>query len=123
MLLGDEARPDSGAEVLVKKLGDSIGTHVTTGLEETAGERGNRVGMGLDEAGEDFGEGAFVGRRGDLLFSPGEEGGEGVHVVVVDLGDVGVGDDDVGEVAEGFDAVGEADGEDGEGEVGGFVEG
>jgi hypothetical protein len=40
-----------------------------------------------------------------------------VHVVVVDFADVWVGDDDVREVAEGLDPVGEADGEEGEGEV------
>lgn len=41
-----------------------------------------------------------------------------MDVVVVDARDVGVRDDDVWEVAEGLDAVGEAHGEEGEGEVG-----
>ena len=54
---------------------------------------------------------------------PREEGGEGVLVVVVDFADVGVGDYDVGEVAEGLDAVGEADREEGEGEARGGEEG
>ena len=40
-----------------------------------------------------------------------------MDVVVVDAGDVRVRDDDEGEVAEGLDAVGEADREKGEGEV------
>lgn len=38
-------------------------------------------------------------------------------VVVVDARDVGVGHDDVGQVAQGLDAVGEADGQEGEGEA------
>ena len=40
-----------------------------------------------------------------------------MDVVVVDAGDVGVRDDDEGEVAECLDPMGEADGEEGEGEV------
>lgn len=40
-----------------------------------------------------------------------------MDVVVVDAGDVGVRDDDEGEVAEGLDSVGQADGQEGEGEV------
>ena len=40
-----------------------------------------------------------------------------MDVVVVDAGDVRVRDDDEGEVAECLDAMGEADGEEGEGEV------
>ena len=40
-----------------------------------------------------------------------------MDVVVVDAGDVRVGDDDEGEVAECLNAMGEADWEEGEGEV------
>lgn len=40
----------------------------------------------------------------------------------MDLRNVRVGDYDEGEVSEGLDAVGEAGGEDGEGEVGGLEE-
>lgn len=45
-----------------------------------------------------------------------------MDVVGVDLGDVRVRDDNEGEIAQGLDAVGEACGEDGEGEVGGLEE-
>ena len=45
-----------------------------------------------------------------------------MDVVVVDAVDVGVRDDDVGEIAEGLDAVGEADRDKREGEVGGREE-
>lgn len=40
-----------------------------------------------------------------------------MDVVVVDAGDVRVRDDDEGKVAEGLDSVGQADGQQGEGEV------
>ena len=40
-----------------------------------------------------------------------------MDVVVIDAGDVRVRDDDEGEVAQGLDSVGEADGKEGEGEV------
>jgi len=60
----------------------------------------------LDEIGHHFGELDLVFERADLFLRPGEQCGEGVQVVVVDLGDVRVGDDDEGEVAEGLDPVG-----------------
>lgn len=44
-------------------------------------------------------------------------------VVGVDARDVGIRNDDVGEVSQGLDAVREADGEQGEGKVGGGEEG
>lgn len=44
-------------------------------------------------------------------------------VVGVDARDVGIGDDDVGEVAQGLDAMRKADGEEGEGKVGRGEEG
>lgn len=40
-----------------------------------------------------------------------------MDVVVVDAGDVGIRNDDEGEVAESLDAMGETDGQEGEGEV------
>lgn len=46
-----------------------------------------------------------------------------MYVIVVDPGDVGIGDDDEREVAEGLDAVGETDRKEGEGEVCGREEG
>ena len=46
-----------------------------------------------------------------------------MEIVIVDGGDMRVRDDDEGEVAESADAVREADGEQGEGEVCGVEEG
>lgn len=79
--------------------------------------------MGVDEVGEDGGEFHFVGEGGDVCVGVGEEGRERVLVVGVYARDIGIGDDDVGEVAQGLDAVRKADGEEGEGEVGGSEEG
>ena len=46
-----------------------------------------------------------------------------MDIVIVDAGDVGVRNDNEGEVAESLDSVGEADGQEGKGEVGGGKEG
>lgn len=79
--------------------------------------------MSVDELGEDLGEAdlVFEGREGvariGAALEPREQGGERVLVVVVNLGDVAVGDDDVREVAQGLNAVSQPDGEEGEGEA------
>lgn len=80
--------------------------------------------MSGDELGEDLCEADLVVERDDGTalangLPVGKQDGEGVEVVVVDTGDVGVGDNNVWEVAEGLETVGEADGEEREGEVGG----
>ena len=46
-----------------------------------------------------------------------------MHVVVVDAGDVGVGDHDEGETAQSAETVGEAYGDEGKGEIGRGEEG
>lgn len=117
VLLGDEARANTRAQVLVEEAGYLRGGDVFAALEEAAREDGDRVGVGLDELGEDFGEADLVVEAADGAALPGKEGGQGVLVVVVDVPDVGVGDDDVGKVAEGLDAVRQADWEEGEGEA------
>ena len=73
--------------------------------------------MGLHEVGHDFCELDFFFQGVDLALLVREESGEGVDIVVIDAGDVRVRDDDEREVAESLDAMGEADGEEGEGEV------
>jgi len=128
VLLGDEAGADAGAQVLVEEAGDFGGGDVAAAFEEALCEDGDGVCVGGDELGEDVGEADFVvgGRDGAALaggLPVGEEDGERVQVVVVDARDVGIGDDNVGQVAQGLDAVREADGEEGEGEVGGCEEG
>lgn len=110
VLLGDEARADARAQVLVEEACDLGGGDVAAALEEALGEDGNGVCVGLDELGEDFGEADLVleggegvlgrsGARGVAVVEPGEEGGERVLVVVVDLGDVTVGDDDIWQIS------------------------
>lgn len=73
--------------------------------------------MRLHQICHDFGKLDFLFERVDLPLLVGEQGGEGVDVNVVDAGDVRVGDDDEGEIAEGLDPVGKADGQEGESEV------
>lgn len=55
--------------------------------------------MALDQPGHDFGEPFFIFRCLDCSLCEREERGEGVDVVVVDFGNVRVGDDYEGEVA------------------------
>lgn len=123
MLLGDQPRTDAHAEVLVQEAGDLGRGDVAAALEEALGQDGDRIGVRVDELGEDLGEanlvfegGEGVARAGTPL-EPGEQGGEGVLVVVVDLGDVAVGDNYVRQVAQGLDTVSQADGEEGEGKA------
>ena len=73
--------------------------------------------MRLHEICHHFCELDFIFERGDLPLLVGEQGGEGVDVVVVDACDVRIRDDDKREVAEGLDSVGEADRQEGEGEI------
>ncbi|KAJ6264980.1 LOW QUALITY PROTEIN: Zinc-type alcohol dehydrogenase-like protein [Drechslerella dactyloides] len=119
VLLGEEAGADTGAEVLVEKVGDDLRGDVALALGEAAGEDGDGVAVGVDDLGEDVVEAGFLFEGGgEVVLGEGQQQAQGVQVVVVDLGDVGVRDDDVGEVAEGDDAAGEADGEDTQGEGG-----
>ncbi len=109
--------------MLVEESGHVGRADVFPALEEASGEDGDGVGVRLDEVGHYFCELDFLFQGVDLPFLVGEQGGEGVDVVVVDAGDVRVRDDNEGEVAEGLDAVGEADRQEGEGEVCGGEEG
>lgn len=123
VLLGDEAGADAGAQVAVEKGGDLGRGDVAAALEEALGEDGDGVGVGGDELGEDVGEAHLVVGRGNGAAIDGglpvrQQDGQRVQVVVVDARDVGVGDDDEGQVAQRLDAVREADREEREGKVG-----
>ena len=106
MLLGDQAGADAGAQVGVEEAGHLGGRDVFAALEEAAGQDGDRVGVRPDELGQDFGKLDLIIEAADGAFLPGEQGGQGVLVVVVDLVDAGVRDEYVGEIAEGLNAVG-----------------
>lgn len=123
MLLRDQAGADTGAQVLIEEAGGDGGVDVLPALEEAAGEDGDGVSVGLHEAGHKVDEGVFISRGADLALGEREKGREGMHVIVVDLGDMGVRDDDEGEVAEGLDAVREASGEDRQRKIGRGLEG
>lgn len=123
VLLGDEPGSDPGPQVAVKEARHLLRGDVSAALEEALCQDGDGVGMCGDELGEDLREADLVlGRCYGLAvgggLGVGQQDGEGVQVVAVDAGDVGVGDDDVGQAAERLDAVGEADGEKREREVG-----
>jgi hypothetical protein len=109
--------------MLIEKARHFPRVDVPAALEEAAGEGGNGVAVGVDEVREDGCEFDFVIEGGDVRVCVWQERREGVLVVGVDAGDVWVRDDDVWEVPQSLDAVREADGEEGEGEVCGGEEG
>lgn len=104
VLFGDEAGADAGAQVLVEEAGDLGRGDVLAALEEPPGEDGDGVGVGGDELGEGVCELDLVLEGGDGTALGGgapvrQQDREGVDVGAVDAGDVGVGDDDIREVA------------------------
>jgi hypothetical protein len=60
VLLGHEACANACAEVLVQEAGHFGGVNVFSAFEETTGEDGYGVGVGLDEVGEDIGEADLI---------------------------------------------------------------
>ena len=124
MLLGDQAGADSSAKVVVEEACNLLRGDIPAALQKSLGEDGDGVGVGSNELGESLCEADLVYRAPCRCGVPvREEYGEGVKVVAVDAGDIGIGDDDVREIAEGLDTVGEANGEEREGKVGGGEEG
>lgn len=118
MLLSDESRAYARAQMLIQETGYLAGTDIAATFQEAAGKGGDSVAVGVDEVGEDGREFHFIGEGGDVRVGVGKESGEGVLVVGVYARDIGVGDDNVREVAQGLDAVREADRKEGEREVG-----
>jgi hypothetical protein len=109
VLFGYQAGSDASAQVLVQEACDLGRGDVLATFKEPAGEDGDGVGVRLYKFGEDFGEADFVFEVADGAALPGEQGRERMLVVVVDFADVGVGHDDVGQVAQRLDAVGQPD--------------
>jgi len=109
--------------VLVQELGHGVRGDVVPDFQETASDQGDGVGMSLEQAGHGVCDALLLICCLDFAVDEGHECGEGVHVVVVDFGDVGIRDDDEGKVAEGLNTVSEAGWEDIEGEIGGLVQG
>lgn len=129
VLLGDEPGADARAQVLVQEARDLCGAYVPPALEEALRQDGDGVGVGVDQLGQDLGEADLILERGEgvlavgRVLEPREQGGERVLVVVVDLGDMAVGYDDVRQVAQGLYAVGETNWEQRQREAGRREEG
>lgn len=117
MLLSNQARPNPGPQMLIQEPGHIPRADVFPTLQKPTGQYGYGIRMCLDQICHHFRELDLILERVDLPLLVGEQSGEGVDIVVVDAGDVRVGDDDEGEVAEGLDSVGEADRQQREGEV------
>nr|POE94562.1 hypothetical protein CFP56_16802 [Quercus suber] len=117
VLLGDQARADARAQMLVQETRDFLGRDVFACLEEAAREDGDGVVVRQHQVRHDFRELDLVLQRLDAALGPGQQRAQRVHIVAVDLADVGVRHDDVREVAQALDAVGEARGQDFEREI------
>lgn len=131
VLLRNQAGANARAQVLVEKTGNLAWRNVPTALGEAFGKYGDGVCVCLYELCEDLGEtnlifecgqgilrGFGAGPGGVAIIEPREEGRQGLLVVVVDFGDIAVGDDNVGQVAQGLNTVGEADGQEAKCEAG-----
>lgn len=123
VLFGDETGADPCAEMFVEESGDFFCGNVFSGLEKAARKDADGVAVGLDQVGHDFGELDFIFERFYPPLRIREKRAETVHVVVVDLVDVGVGHDDVWEAAQALDTMGETRWQDVEGEIGAVEEG
>lgn len=108
VLLGNQAGAYSRAQVFVEELCHLVWADVFPRFEEATCEDGNGVGVRLDQIGHDTCELYLLLECLDLLRGIGQECGQGVDVVVVDLGHVWVGDYDEGQVAKRLDAMGES---------------
>lgn len=122
VLFGHKTGADAGAEVVVEEFGGFNGGDVAAAFEEASGEDRDSVGVGFYYVDEHFGEGYFFGEGVGVRWREGLDGAEGLLVVVVDAGYVRVGNDYEGEVAEGYYASAEADGEEFSREAGGSEE-
>ena len=118
MLLGNESRAYSRAQVLVEEAGDVARADVFAGLEKAPCQYADGVCVCLHEISHDLCEAHLLLERPDLVLSPWQQRREAVYVVGVDLGYVRIRDDDEGEVAQRLDAVGEACRQNREGEIG-----
>ena len=112
MLLCDQTSSYPRPQMLVQELGHVRRTNVFPSLQEPSRQYAYCVGVRVDEVGHHFCEFDLVFECCDLAFRPWQQRRETVNVVGMDLGDMGVRDDNKGEVAEGLDAVGKACGED-----------
>lgn len=119
MLFCDEARPNPRPQMLVQKSCHIPGTNVFPCLQETSRQDTDCVAVRLHQVGHDFGEFYFIFEGRDFALGPWKQGGQRVDVVGVNFGDMWVGNDNEGQITKRLDAVGEAGGEDGEGEIGG----
>lgn len=97
--------------MLVEEASDRLGGNVFPRFEEAAGESGNGVGVGLNKVGHDLCKASFFVESCYLAMMIGEKGGEGVDVGGIDARDVWIRDDNERKVAEGLNAMGEANGD------------
>lgn len=70
VLLGDQARADAGAQVLVQEARHLLRADVAAGLEESPSQDADGVGVRVHQVGHDLGEADLVLQRLDALLRP-----------------------------------------------------
>jgi hypothetical protein len=108
MLFCDQTGSYPRPQMLVQELGHVCRTDIFPSLQEPSRQYAYCIGVRVDEIGHNFCEFDLIFKRRDLAFRPWQQRRETVDIVGMDLGDMGVRDDDKGEVTEGLDAVGKA---------------
>ena len=118
MLLRDQSRANPSAQVLVQEPRDLLRANVLPRAQEASCQDLDCIAVRVYQIRHDLRELDLIFQRLNLPLCEWQKRAQAVQVVTMDLADVGVCDDDVRQGSQGLDAVGEARGQDLEGEVG-----
>lgn len=118
VLLGDQTRPYSGAQMLVQETGNFVLANVLPRLQESSCQNRNGIAVSLHQVGHDFGESDFIFNAFYPPLCIRKQGRQGVHIIAVYLRHVGVRDDNIWQSPEALNSMGETGWEDVEGEIG-----
>ena len=118
MLLRDQSRANSSPQMLVQEARDLLWADVLPRAQEPSCQNLDGIAVRVYQIRHDLRELDLIFQRLDLPLCIWQERAQAVQVVAMNLADIGVRDDDVRQGSQGLDAVGEARGQDLEGEVG-----
>lgn len=123
MLLRYQPRADPRAQMRIQEPRHLNRINIPSALQKPARENRDGIRVGMHQIRQHICELPLFFQGCDLPLLVGEQGGQGMEVVAVDLGDVRVGDDNEREVPEGLDSRCESSREEGQREVCGAEEG
>ena len=99
MLLSYEPSPNPRPKMLIQEFCHLGRTNVFPALHEAPSQSRYGIGMGLDQVGHYLGESTFIFQGRDASLLVGKQGGQRVHVVAIDAGDMWIRDDNERKVA------------------------